>query len=328
MINYSQAAGLLYGIGVAGEISLHLVKQENDVYRINSGEQTFFLKLYTKSWYGDDAAGTAFHVRHERAAQAILKVHGLNVPEVMAADTTITNQVGRPFIITRELAGKPLVDGLMLAEDGEFDALLRAVGGYLRQMHNITFENVGYLDTADGPSTPPDADGWQHRCWSADQRQKNALVHLETIRPLIEASLASRLENHLLTMADRLKMDYQPPRFTHGDCHAHQFFLELVDGEWQVTGVVDMEVSSAGDCGEDWLKLGLELAMHFAPDSCWWESLFKGYGAEPDFERLRLRLLGVEPVEFGLSGVNQKLLADLLDANDWTSLFSAIYEVS
>lgn len=328
MLNYSQAAGLLHSIGVIGDASIHLVKRENDVYRINSGEQTFFLKMYTKSWYGADVTATAFHVRHERAAWAILKAHGLAVPEVMSADTTRANLVERPFILTRELAGKPLVDLLMLADDAEFDALLRAVGDYLRHMHTITFETVGYLDTADGPSVSPDPDSWLHRCWSPVQRQKNALAYLETIRLGLEESLASRLESHFLTMADRLKEDYQPPRFTHGDCHAHQFFLESVAGEWRVTGVVDMEVSSAGDCGEDWLKLSLELALHLAPDTCWWESLFKGYGVEPDFERLRLRFLGIDPIEFGLSGVNPKLLIDLLDAHDWTRLFSAIYEVS
>lgn len=327
MLNYSQAGGLLHGIGVTGEVSLHLVKQENDVYRINSGEQTFFLKIYSKRWYGLDLSALSYNVRHERAAWDILKAHGLAVPQVMAADTTKTNIVETPFILTRELPGKALVDLLMLAEDGDFDAMLQAVGGYLRQMHNITFATVGYLDSADGPSKT-DADGWQHRCWSANQRQKDALEYLNEIRPALPISLTERLESQFLTMADTLKQDYQPPRFTHGDCHAHQFFLESKDGEWCVSGVVDMEVSSAGDCGEDWLKLGLELALHLAPDSCWWDSLFKGYGAEPDFERLRLRFLGVDHLEFGLSSLNQKLLRDLLDANDWTSLFSAIYAVS
>jgi hypothetical protein len=56
--------------------------------------------------------------------------------------------------------------------------------------------------------------------------------------------------------------------------------------------------------------------------------LFKGYGAEPDFERLRLRMLAVEPPEFGLSTVNETLIENLLDAKDWEALFSAIYEVA
>jgi Ser/Thr protein kinase RdoA (MazF antagonist) len=328
MLNYSQAAGLMNTVGAVGDVNLKLIKQGNDVYRIDGGSQTYFLKTFTKDWYGDDAAGTAFHVRHERAAFEILRKHGLGAPEVALADTNCTNLVGRPFIITRELTGKPLVDLLMLADDGEFDALLQAVGDYLRQMHAISFAHPGYLDTVDGPSTPPDPDGWQHRCWSAAQRQKNALAYLESVRLSLPSNVAERLENHFSTMADKLASDYQPPHFTHGDCHAHQFFLKRDGTEWIVTGVVDMEVASAGDTGEDWLHLLIELSSHFEPQTNWWKSLFKGYGAPPNFERLRLRMLAVEPLEFGLGAVDQNLIQNLLDANDWEALFSAIYEVA
>jgi hypothetical protein len=328
MLNYSQAAALMQTVGVAGDVAVKLIKRGNDVWRIDGGGQTFFLKTYTKDWYGDDAAGTAFHVRHERAAWDILKKHGLAAPEVTLADTTCTNLVGRPFIITRELAGKPLVDLLMLADDSEFEALLQAVGAYLRQMHNIAFTYPGYLDSVDGPTSPPDPNGWQHRCWSASQRQKNALAYLESIRTTISPELAGRLETHFATMTDKLSDAYQPPHFTHGDCHAHQFFLKPDGDDWVVTGVVDMEVSSAGDTGEDWLHLLIELSSQFAPETKWWKSLFKGYGAPPNFERFKLRMLAVEPPEFGLSAVNEKLIANLLDAKDWEALFSAIYEVA
>lgn len=328
MLNYSQAAALMNTVGAVGDVSLKLIKQGNDVYRIDGGGQTFFLKTYTKDWYGGDVAGTAFNVRHERSAWDILKKHGLPVPEVVLAETTCTNLVGRPFIVTRELSGKPLVDLLMLADDDDFEALLRAVGGYLRQMHAITFPYPGYLDTVDGPSAPPDPNGWQHRCWSVAQRQKNALAYLESIRTTLSPDTATRLETHFSKMTEKLESDYQPPHFTHGDCHAHQFFLKPDAGLWTVTGVVDMEVASAGDTGEDWLHLLIELSSHFAPDSCWWKSLFKGYGAPPNFEGLRLRMLAVEPPEFGLDNVNEKLIAKLLDAKDWSALFSAIYEVA
>ncbi|MEO8611442.1 MAG: aminoglycoside phosphotransferase family protein [Chloroflexota bacterium] len=328
MLNYSQATGLMNTVGAAGDVNLKRIKQGNDVWRIDGAGQTFFLKTFTKEWYGGDAAGTAFNVRHERAAFEILRKYGLTAPEVVLADTTCTNLVGRPFIITRELSGKPLVDLLMLADDDDFELLLYSVGAYLRQMHAITFAHPGYLDTVDGPSAPPDPNGWQHRCWSAAQRQKNALAYLESIRSSLSPELSQRLENHFSTMAEKLASDYQPPHFTHGDCHAHQFFLKPDGGAWIVTGVVDMEVASAGDTGEDWLHLLIELSSQFAPDSHWWKSLFNGYGAPPNFEGLRLRMLAVEPPEFGLDSVNEKLIENLLDAKDWEALFSALYEVA
>jgi hypothetical protein len=101
MLNYSQAAGLMQAVAAAGDVNLKLIKQGNDVYRIDGGSQTFFLKTFTKDWYGDDAARTEFNVRHERAAWDILKQHGLPAPDFMLVDTTCTNLVGLPFIFTR-----------------------------------------------------------------------------------------------------------------------------------------------------------------------------------------------------------------------------------
>jgi aminoglycoside phosphotransferase (APT) family kinase protein len=328
MLTYSSAADLLRRAGIVGDVSLTLIKRENDVYRIDCGSDSYFLKTYTKSWYGTNPLDTAFNVQHERAAWDILRGHGLAAPDVVLADTTPANPLERPFILTRQLAGAPLVDLLMLADDAEFAALLRLAGVYLRAMHAATFNHPGYLDSPTGPSTPPDPSGWQHRCWSPDQRQKNALAYLAGIQALLSPKTAKRLEWEFSTMAEVLRTDYHPPRFTHGDCHAHQFFFKRDGDDWDVTGVVDMEVSSAGDCGEDWLKLGIELASHFAPSTQWWKSVFAGYGVPPDFQRLRLRLLGAEPAEYGLSAVNERLIRGLLDARDWTSLFAAIYEVA
>jgi aminoglycoside phosphotransferase len=328
MLTFSQAGALMGRIGLAGDVNLTLVKRGNDVYRIDSGMQSFFLKTYTKSWYGSDAAATAFHVRHECAAWDILRGHGLPAPEVVLADTTTTNALERPFIVTRQLEGVPLIDLLMLADESEFDTLLRTVGLYLRAMHAATFAHPGYLDTPSGVSAPPDPDGWQHRCWSPVQRQQDALAYLDRIRDSLSTKTAKRLEWEISTMAEILRPDYHPPRFTHGDCHAHQFFLKRDGDNWDVTGVVDMEVASAGDSGEDWLKLSIELASQFSPSTQWWKSLFAGYGVPPDFARLRLRMLAVEPPEFGLDQVDEGLIVKLLNARDWAGLFTAIYQVA
>jgi aminoglycoside phosphotransferase len=131
-------------------------------------------------------------------------------------------------------------------------------------------------------------------------------------------------------MADQLAPAYQPPRFTHGDCHAHQFFLVETGEGWQVTGVIDMEVSSAGDCGEDLLKLSIELAQILTHQTRWWEPLFEGYGTLPDFELFRLRLLGVVEPEFGMAGrwlgtaPREAVVQHFLRATDWDRLFAPV----
>jgi hypothetical protein len=122
---------------------------------------------------------------------------------------------------------------------------------------------------------------------------------------------------------------YQPPRFVHGDCHAHQFFVSgpAVDGAWHVHGVVDLEVASAGDPVEDFVKLTIEVAARLPAATRWWEALFAGYGAEPDFEPFRLRLLGIGPPSFAwLRQPSERppwasVLRHLLDARDWAELF-------
>jgi aminoglycoside phosphotransferase (APT) family kinase protein len=131
-------------------------------------------------------------------------------------------------------------------------------------------------------------------------------------------------------MSARLAGAYRPPRFTHGDCHAHQFFVVHEESGWRVTGVVDMEVSSAGDCVEDLMKFSIELAQSLEFYTRWWEALFAGYGGAPDFDAFRLRLLGAAPLEYGPSGKwvqtnnREAMVLRLLQAPDWPSLFAPI----
>ena len=65
-----------------------------------------------------------------------------------------------------------------------------------------------------------------------------------------------------------------------------------------MTGVVDMEVASAGDPIEDLLKFSLELAPILPARTRWWQALFDGYGQEPEYALFRLRMLGCSPEEF------------------------------
>jgi hypothetical protein len=147
-----------------------------------------------------------------------------------------------------------------------------------------------------------------------------------------------------------LEGEFSPPRFTHGDCHAGQFFLYPEAGltgssptqgtgsapgqaepiRWQVSGFVDLEVSSAGDCVCDLLKVGIELASDLPIESRWWEPLFEGYGCEPEFELFRLRLLGWDEINFHCHGkekwprTREEHLWQLLNARDWAELFQRI----
>jgi hypothetical protein len=197
-------------------------------------------------------------------------------------------------------------------------------------MHDITFPFAGYLTTVSGPATPPDPDGWQHRCWTAQARQDGALAYLEQECSKLSSTIYAQAYTRCPHMAEQIAAAYHPPRFTHGDCHAHQFFLVGEGAQWQVTGVVDMEVASAGDCVEDLLKISIELAQTLPHETCWWQPLFAGYDVGLDFELFRLRLLGVTFPEFGGSGqwvgdaMHELILRHMLHAVDWNTLFSPV----
>ncbi len=321
---------VLRGLSVTQPIKVELIKSHNHVWCIRSSDSTFYLKTYTKDWYGDDPASTDFCVVHETAAWEIMQRNSVASPEVIGASTTCENPLGRPFVITRAMEGLPLTDLLSTAADSG-SSLLHAVGAYLRRLHSIAFRFPGYLTAPEGPGKSPDSSEWQHRCWSAESRQANALEQLEHDRTAISVATYDLARSRCGSIIERLAAVYTPPRFTHGDCHAHQFFVELDHSQQPiVTGVIDIEVSSAGDCGEDLLKLMIELAQIMPHATRWWIALFAGYGVAPDFDEFRLRLLGVSPIEFWRAGHwmrtnnRETQLQRFLFASDWDELFQPV----
>jgi aminoglycoside phosphotransferase len=318
---------LLQLAGIAGPARATLIQRHNHVYRVTVGREVFFLKTFTKDWYGDDVPGTGYCVAHEADAWAVLARHGLAVPEVLLACRDTTNPLGRPCLLTRALPGTSLTTLLVQANEATFRRLLETTGAYLHRIHAITFAYPGYI-VGDGPSAPPDAGAWQHPIWSAAATQRAALAMLERDRARLSPTLTAALARLFAGMDTALAAAFTPPRFAHGDCHAGGFFLAPAAGGWAVTGVVDMEVASAGDAGADLLKLALELAARFPAQTHWWEPLFAGYGQEPDFAGFQLRLLGRDETEFRAHGPDAwpgsraAVLRSILAARDWRELFA------
>jgi Phosphotransferase enzyme family len=206
-------------------------------------------------------------------------------------------------------------------------ALLETSGAFLKQVHAITFERSGYI-MDDGPWVPTDTDAWQHWLWSARQTQRDAFATLEADRPQLSPSIYGDLATRFATIEVALAGAWQPPRFTHGDCHAEQFFLYQEAGGWQVSGFVDLEVASAGDCVGDLIKFAIEMMVHFAPATRWWAPFFAGYGGAPNFELFRLRMLGWHATNFTAHGAplwpasREQSQRRLLAARDWAELFT------
>lgn len=254
--------------------------------------------------------------------------HGVPTPEVVLVASDTVNALGRPFMITRGLPGAPLTELLGQPTEAQQRKLLVATGDYLRRMHAITFAHPGYLMSASGPLTPPAEQEWQHRSWSPHARQTNALALLAARGAELTPELGDRLHRLFESTAETLESSSLTPRFVHGDCHVHQFFVDTSGAEPKVTGVVDMEVASAGDPIEDLLKFCLEVAAILPAQTRWWQALFDGYGQEPEYTLFRLRMLGCSPEEFACvrPGSAERPWGDvvrhILAADTWLDLFA------
>lgn len=318
---------ILQAAGVGGHPRVTLVKTENDVYRLETADATFYIKTFTKDWYSpkhpDDTAGC---VVHEASAYRILARNGLATPRVVTAALTSENVLNRPFLLLTGLSGRPLTEVLTSASAEEFDAALRAVGRFMSRMHAITFAYPGYLMSEDGPTSPPDSSRWRHAIWVPETLKECALRKWASDRGKIPAAILDRAIELYSSEEQSLQAEYLPPRFTHGDCHAHQFFVQGSGTDWEVTGVVDMEVASAGDYGADFTKFGLELAGRFPSGKDWWSPLLAGYGRCPPIGPTKLRLaVNNYDADYlaphNWPGTPASRLAHILAARDWTSLF-------
>lgn len=323
----SSASDLMARAGIGGPWVVTRLRHESHVFMLESGAARFFLKAHTKSWYASDwRHGPALAVRHEIAAWECLRRHGLATPEVVIADESAENALGWPHVVTRELPGSPagwLVEGSGLVRTG---AVLEALGDYLRRMHGITFRDAGYVMMPNGPDKPLDVTVWHHACHSPDQWQRWALQGLET-RGLSE-ELRREVERRCSTMADQIRPEYEPPRFTQGDSHASHYFVDLRGGA-HVAGVIDMEVASGGNPVYDLILIVVELMGRLDARTVWWEPLFAGYGDPPDLERFRLGLLATDEPSFRAHGSDrwpatlEQTYRALIAAQTWEELFSA-----
>ena len=322
MLRQDEIQALLRQTGLASNASITLLKEHNHSYRIDDGDLTAYLKIYTKDWYGNDIQDTAFCVDHEAAAWRSLAEAGLAVPEVLLSGLSLENPLQRPFLLVRALRGAPLT---MVAQDAppeQLPAMLHSVGRYMAAMHRIRFEYPGYISSS-GPASYPAADQYQHSIWTFEQFSRDARRTWQADRQAVDGALMDSVEQFYAQLAPALEQAYARPRFTHGDCHAQHFYVYSQCGEWRVSGVIDMEVASAGDRGADLFKFVVEMAALFPVESGWWRPLFAGYGDEPDFDLLRLRMLAAHHANYAWiwPGTRAAILRHILDARDWRSLF-------
>lgn len=312
------------------EVRTTFLQPENHTWRITAAGNVWYLKAHTKSWYGADPTAAAGTVRHEATAHRLLAEAGLPTAHVVAACTTNHNPLGWPYLLTRALAGTSLIELLPTLATDDGDAVLRQVGRYLARMHELHYEHPGYL--LDGPPTAaPAPNQYQHQIWRFERFLTDAIrtwAHdSRTVAPVVMDQVAILLADTLA----KARAAFDPPRFTHGDCHANGFFLDHGDAGWSVTGVLDLEVASAACPLFDFTKLFIELAGHLAGTGYpWWEALFEGYRQPLDLELVKLLLASAGHINYTCHGDHswhggrEQVLRRILAAATWAELFDPV----
>ena len=325
-LSVAGARALLARAGVrAADVRVSVAHRLNHVWRVEVPGGAFFVKIWTKDWYdwADPLTTGALNADHEAAAFELLAAHGLAVPEVVAADETADNPLGRPLLVTRGLAGSPFPDALARTADAvERHALVRAVGAYQARMHAIVMAAPGYF----GRRGPFPGD-WEHSFQSARAFYRGIEgVWRADAEAGVSPELISAARGYAARMRSRVAAAFVPPRFTQGNCHAGQFFVARTPGGWAVSGVVDMEVALGGWPLCDVTGIVAELSHPRFGGYDWWRPWLEGYG-EPDLDLVRFVLLTmgqswwalVAPRGWGAARRDQ-VLRHLLASDTWDEL--------
>ncbi|MGH9223930.1 MAG: phosphotransferase family protein [Acidimicrobiales bacterium] len=314
-------------LDAAGATKAHLarirrVPSGNDVLRLDTDLGTFFLKAPAKDLepWPDPREGAAARVAREHAAAECLRSYGLPGPEVVAADVSGDNPIGRPYLLTRKVEGRPFTTVVGRRARHGWRGPIHAVGAFLAAVHEIEFDAAGYLVTPDGPvgPTPPAPPRPSHDPAVA---QQHAFADLERARPHLEPSLIADLEQRFGSMNAATATSYHPPRLVIGGFHPNHPFLARASEQWSVVGCIDLEVASGGRTLDDLVTFAVGLMFRFDAAVPWWEPLFEGYGDEPPLELCRLELLASCKYLFGGSRSLPAAYHALMAAPSWATLF-------
>ena len=197
-------------------------------------------------------------------------------PEILFADDS-RQVVDANYAVMTRLPGRPastVTDGLPAGDVGN---VWRQIGSVARAFHAVTFDQFGYLGPQ-GVLEPVDGNR-THMTRILDD-------HLRTFRdeggdPALAASVERRLTEDaaLLDTCDQAVL-------CHDDLHEDNVLVEQRNGQWIVTGVVDMENASAADP-----MLDLAKADYYAREEPVRRAgLLDGYGPLPPDGEARLAL--------------------------------------
>jgi hypothetical protein len=289
-----QAERLLAPLGAVSVLDVTVAATINDVFKVSTQEHgTYYVKFHTSPWYARHP-DAYFVVERECAVCELLRKRGMPLPYRAWGD--FSREVApRSVFISEELGGLPAPDALRRFPD-QAPLILRALGRYLQRLHSIEFERAGFIGFPHAYFAPPEGrvpciHTWDRQAYHrAEHQQRKALRLLGERSSLLPPNIVPKLREMFESLADVVRNDYQPPRFTVANCHAYHFHVEKRNGEWDVLGLYDFEAASAGAPVCDLVEFELTLTPATS-GIAWRKAFFDGYGSWPSFEGYKRRVL-------------------------------------
>jgi len=243
------------------------------IIRIGPGQQQI---TDAPSWL------TSFGLRRELAAIALLQ-SSLDILPVTLAHDFSRDVIDGDWVVQQVMPGTAwpgIVPGLPRASQHE---LWRHLGDILRRIHAISGESFGPPAWSPPFPTWPDLLDRDLEGLAADA----ARYHLD-LTPFTE--FRQVIDTH------RGELSRVPARLIHSDLTFDHLFVTERNGQWQVSGIIDLEFARFADIVSESVLLDC-LARHDAMS----DAFFSGYGDRPDVSELRQTVAGTLHTLWGIT---------------------------
>jgi hypothetical protein len=273
----------------------------NDVFRVTTQSHgTYYIKFHTARWYLD-LEDTRDVVEHELAGYNLLQKRGFAMPYRMWSDCTQAI-VPMSVLICDELGGHSALPLVQRCPDLA-GPVARAVGAYLRRLHDIEFTNVSaiapmHVQIAEPTGRIPYCNPGRYMHWAADVQAKAQELQDKALAELSRAAstgylpedAGQALDSLFAGAAEAVLPTYASPRFTLRNCHLNHFHVEQQGQDWRVLGVYDFEGVAADEPLNDLMEI--EMGLTTASRSfAWREPLRDAYGEPCSFIAYKTRFL-------------------------------------
>lgn len=190
---------------------------------LDFGEQFFILRVYLRD---KDAA------YREQKLGTLLK-QTVPMPQVYF----IGDCEQYRFAITEYLPGVPLRDLLLSNKPHDVSSIMFEAGKLLSKIHDHAFPTPGFFD-GDLNILKTSSENEYIEFAQECLRHPNAIECLN-------ADLITNIKRHFLTYQKFLP-DENESRLVHADYDPANILVDIVDGEWKITGILDWEFAFSG----------------------------------------------------------------------------------